>query len=80
MEAEKPELALLDLMLPGAEGVDLVQDILKIEDLPVVFVYAYGREDLVAWALDMGGGGLRGQALLAHETAGPYRGGCCSGG
>ena len=53
MEAEKPELALLDLMLPGAHGVDLVQAILKIEDSPVVFISAYGREDLVARAFDM---------------------------
>ena len=54
MEEERPQLALLDLMLPDADGVDLMQDILKIDDVPVIFISAYGREDLVARAFDMG--------------------------
>ena len=54
MEEERPRLALLDLMLPGADGVDLMQSILEIEDVPVIFISAYGREDLVARAFDMG--------------------------
>ena len=54
MEEEMPHLALLDLMLPGAAGVELMQAILGIANVPVIFVSAYGREDLVARALDMG--------------------------
>lgn len=41
-------------MLPGADGVELMQAILGIANVPVIFVSAYGREDLVARAFDMG--------------------------
>ena len=54
MEEEQPQLVLLDLMLPGADGVELMQAILEIEDVPVIFISAYGREDLVARAFDQG--------------------------
>ena len=54
MDEERPRLALLDLMLPDADGVELMQAILDIDDVPVIFISAYGREDLVARAFDMG--------------------------
>ena len=54
MEEERPQLALLDLMLPDADGVELMQAILNIADVPVIFISAYGREDLVARAFDQG--------------------------
>ena len=54
MRYEKPHLALLDLMLSGADGIGLMQDLLGIADVPVIFLSAYGREDLVARAFDMG--------------------------
>ena len=54
MEEERPQLVLLDLVLPGADGVELMQDILDIEDVPVIFISAYGREDLIARAFDRG--------------------------
>ena len=54
MEEERPELALLDLMLPGIDGMDLMRDILAVADVPVIFLSGYGREEVVARALDMG--------------------------
>ena len=51
---ERPELALLDLMLPGTDGIELMKEILEVADVPVIFVSAYGREELVARAFDMG--------------------------
>ena len=51
---EKPELVLLDLMLPGADGIELMKDILDVADVPVIFLSAYGREEIVARAFDMG--------------------------
>ena len=54
MEEERPHLALLDLMLPGSDGVDLMQGILAVSDVPVIFVSAYGQEENVTRALDMG--------------------------
>ncbi len=51
---ERPELVLLDLMLPGTDGIELMTDILGVADVPVIFLSVYGREELVAKAFDMG--------------------------
>ena len=51
---EKPDLVLLDLMLPGIDGIELMKDILAAGDVPVIFVSAYGRDELIARAFDMG--------------------------
>ena len=54
MAEEKPQLVLLDLVLPGIDGVDLMQAILNIASVPVVFLSAYGQDQLIARAFDMG--------------------------
>ena len=54
MEEERPDLALLDLMLPGTNGIELMRDILKTADVPVIFLSAYGGEELVAQAFEQG--------------------------
>ena len=54
VEEEQPRLALLDLMLPGADGIELMRDILETADVPVIFLSAYGRDELIARAFDMG--------------------------
>ena len=54
VEEEKPELVLLDMMLPGYDGIDLMKDIMEAADVPVIFLSAYGREELIARAFDMG--------------------------
>ena len=54
MAEEKPHLVLLNLVLPDRDGVDLMNDILRIADLPVIFLSVYGQDDAVARALDMG--------------------------
>ena len=51
---ERPELVLLDLMLPGTDGIELMQEILDVADVPVIFLSVYGREEVIARALDMG--------------------------
>ena len=51
---EKPDLVLLDLMLPETDGIELMRDILRAGDLPVIFLSAYGRDELIARAFDMG--------------------------
>ena len=51
---ERPHLVLLDLMLPETDGIELMQDLLGISHVPVIFISAYGREDLVARAFDAG--------------------------
>ena len=54
VEDERPELVLLDLMLPGADGIELMKDILDVADVPVIFLSAYGREEQIARAFDTG--------------------------
>ena len=54
MEEERPHLVLLDLMLPGSDGIELMKGILKKSDVPVIFLSVYGQDDVVARAFDMG--------------------------
>ena len=51
---EKPQLVLLDLMFPGRDGIELMKEILSAADVPVIFLSAYGRDELIATALDTG--------------------------
>ena len=54
MEQEKPHLALLDMVLPGSDGIELMNDIRRAADVPVIFLSMYGQDETVARALDMG--------------------------
>ena len=54
LEAEKPHLVLLDLMLPGTDGIELMKSIFDIADVPVIFLSVYGQDDVIARAFDMG--------------------------
>ncbi len=54
MEQEKPHLVLLDLVLPGSDGIELMNRILKTADVPVIFVSVYGQDDVIVRAFDMG--------------------------
>ena len=54
IQEEEPDLVLLDLMLPGTDGIALMQGILETTDLPVIFVSIYGQEEVIARAFDMG--------------------------
>ena len=54
VKEEQPDLVLLDLMLPGTDGIDLMRDILDVRDVPVIFLSVYGREEVIARAFEMG--------------------------
>ena len=54
IRAEKPHLVLLDLMLPGTDGIELLQSVPELSDLPVIFISAYGRDETIARALESG--------------------------
>ena len=51
---KQPRLVLLDLMLPGTDGIELMQDVPEMADLPVIFISGYKRDETVARALEMG--------------------------
>ena len=50
----RPHLVLLDMMLPGVDGIDLMKNILEKTALPVIFLSAYGQENVIAKAFDTG--------------------------
>ena len=50
----KPQLVLLDLMLPGTDGIELMESVPELADRPVIFISGYGRDETIARALDNG--------------------------
>ena len=54
VDRQVPDLVLLDLVLPGSDGIDLMQSIFEIADIPVIFLSAYGQDEVVARAFDLG--------------------------
>ena len=54
IQTEKPQLVLLDLMLPGTDGIELMQTVPELADLPVIFISGYGRDETIARALEAG--------------------------
>ena len=74
MEEESPHLVLLDLMLPGYDGIEVMQDILRKEDVPVIFLSVYGQDEVVARALDMGASDYVVKPFSPTELAARIRG------
>ena len=54
IEEVEPHVVLLDLMLPGTDGIELMQTILDTRDTPVIFLSAYSRDEFISKALEMG--------------------------
>ncbi len=54
VESDRPRLVLLDLMLPGSDGIELMKSILEIAEVPVIFLSAYGRDEVIARAIEAG--------------------------
>ena len=54
IKTKKPQLVLLDLMLPGTDGIELMESLPELADLPVIFISGYGRDDTIAKALRKG--------------------------
>ena len=50
----KPALVLLDLLLPGTDGIALMERVPELTDVPVIFISAYGRDETIVRALDAG--------------------------
>ena len=54
LKAQRPRLVLLDLMLPGVDGIELLQQVPDLSDVPVIFISGYGRDETVARVLELG--------------------------
>ena len=71
IEQERPDLVLLNLMLPGVDGIEPMKDITKPDGTPVIFESAHGQDQLLAREFEAGGRPLRSQTLLPNGARGP---------
>ena len=89
IRTRQPRLVLLDLMLPGTDGIELMERHPEMAELPVIFISGYGRDETIARALEVGATdyivkpfsptelAARVQAALrrSHEPPKPFRSG-----
>ncbi len=54
VQESQPRLVLLDMMLPDSDGLYLMKDIFAIADAPVVFLSAYGNDQMISQAFEAG--------------------------
>ena len=54
LAAERPHLVLLNLVLPGTDGFELMRRIPHLFDAPVIFLSGRGRDQDIARAFEMG--------------------------
>ena len=54
IRAEKPRLVLLDLVFPDADGIELMEQVPELSDLPVIFISGYGRDETIVRAFEAG--------------------------
>ena len=54
IDEHRPQLVLLDLMLPETDGMELLEAVPALREVPVIFLSAYGGDRRVAHALEMG--------------------------
>ena len=54
VRTHRPALVLLDLVLPGSDGIELLESVPELTDLPVILTSSHGREETIVRALDAG--------------------------
>ena len=73
MESERPQLVLMDLMFPGADGIELMEYIFEIAGVPVIFLSAYPQEHAIVAAFDKGASDYIVKPFSAAELAARIR-------
>ena len=74
LETEEPDIVLLDLMLPEADGFELCRQIRERSAVGIIVVSARGGERDKVTALQHGRGRLHDQAVQHRGAAGPDHG------
>jgi two-component system, response regulator PdtaR len=52
--SERPDLAVLDVKMPRLDGIEAARRILAERPIPIVMLTAYGQEELVSRAVEVG--------------------------
>ena len=68
-DRHRPALVVLDLVLPGVDGIELMRTLPALADLPVIFISAYGRGETIARALEAGAADYLVKPFSAAELA-----------
>ena len=53
IQTAKPRLILLD-PLPGTDGIELMESLRELSDLPIIVISAFGRDETIARGLEIG--------------------------
>jgi response regulator NasT len=53
-QEHEPELAIMDVRMPNLDGIDAARRILDERPIPIVMLTAYGQEELVSRAVEVG--------------------------
>ena len=70
LRTERPQLVVLDLVLPETDGIELMETVPGLTDLPVIFISAYGRDETDRAGVRGRRGGLHRQAVLDDRAHG----------
>ena len=54
INTDRPDLILLDVMLPGIDGIELFEKVLPAINIPIIFLSAYGQDDFITRAFASG--------------------------
>ncbi len=54
VRTRKPRLVLLDPAGPATDGIEPMQHVRELADIPVIFISGYGRDEAIAEALELG--------------------------
>jgi len=52
--SEQPDLAVMDVKMPGLDGIEAARKILDERPIPIVMLTAYGQDELVGRAVEAG--------------------------
>lgn len=54
MGIERPDIAILDVRMPGQSGMELAKQVLEHPGVPFIFLTAYSEDDVVKQAVEQG--------------------------
>jgi AmiR/NasT family two-component response regulator len=63
----QPDLALLDVRMPGMTGPELAQEMLKVNFVPIIMLSAYDDRDIVKEAVELGISGYLVKPIMPNQ-------------